>query len=89
MKIRNGLWAITVVAAFCAGIVSAFFLLRHQLDSAMAGQKEIEARMDELRADMELANNEILIVRAELDLRHELLRRLMEDEQGDDWRGLN
>ena len=40
MKIRNGLWAITVVAAFCAGIVSAFFLLLHQLDSAMAGQKE-------------------------------------------------
>ena len=89
MKIRNGLWAITVLCAFCAGILTGFFFLRRYLDKAMATQKEIEARMDELCADMDAANTEILIVRAELDMRHEQLRRLMEEERDDDWRGLN
>ena len=88
MKIRNGLWAITVLSAFCVGVVGAFVLLRRYLDRAMAGQKEIEARMDELRADMDAANTELLIVRAELDLRQEQLRRLGE-EDGGEWRSMN
>lgn len=71
-----------------AGAVVAVVLLKGQLETAMAGQKEIERQLDELRASMETANIEVLILRAELDLRQEQMRRLLEEEGGE-WQSLN
>ena len=89
---HTGFWFLGMALSFGAGVVVGFLFLRHRLETAIAGQKEIEARLDEMRADIEVANTEVLVVRAESDLRQEQLRRLLEledDGQGDEWRGLN
>ncbi len=89
MKKHIAPFGLSSILGLVAGAVIAVVLLKGQLETAMAGQKEIERQLDELRSAMETANNELLILRAELDLRQEQLRRLLEDEGESQWRSLN
>ncbi len=82
-------FGLSSLAGLVVGAVVAVVFLKNRLETAMDAQKEIERQLDELRASMETANNQVLILSAELDLRQEQLRRLLEDEGESQWRSLN
>jgi uncharacterized membrane-anchored protein YhcB (DUF1043 family) len=88
MKTRSWLWGIGFAATFILGVVAVLAVLVRRVDGLIKNQNQIDAQLAELRADVEAANTEILILRAELDLRQEQLRRLLE-EDGGEWGSLN
>jgi len=91
MKTHPWLWGASFAAVFVAGVVAVLSVLarhvqqlKHDMEQLTRSQEQTEARMAELRADVEAANNELLIMGAEADLRLEQLRRLLEGER-DEW----
>lgn len=89
MKIRSWMWS-GCAAAFAAGVVAVLVVLSRRVDGLVKGQREIDATLAELRADVEAANTELLVLRAELDLRQDQLRRLIEEGDGENrWRSMN
>jgi len=95
MKTRYWLWGVGFAVVFVAGVVAVLSVLaRHvqqlkrDMEQLTRNQKQTEVQIAELRADVEAANNELLIMRAEADLRIEQLRRLLEGER-DEWDSSN
>ncbi len=89
MKTHRLLWGAGLTATFVAGVVAVLVVVVRRVDGLIKGQSLIEAQLAELRADVESANTELLILRAELDLRQEQLRRLLEEESDGQWQSLN
>lgn len=85
---RYWLWGIGFAVAFVAGVVAVLTVLAKQVQETSRNLEKVEAQMDELRADVEAANNQLLIMQAEADLRLEQLRRLLEGER-DEWDSSN
>jgi len=95
MKTRYWLWGVGFAVVFVAGVAAFLTVLaRHvqqlkrDMEQLTRNQEQTEVRMAELRADVEAANNEMLIMQAEADLRLEQLRRLLEGER-DEWDSSN
>jgi len=95
MRTRYWLWGACFAVVFVAGVVAVLTVLashvqqlRRDMEQLTRNQEQTEAQIAELRADVGAANNELLIMGAEADLRLEQLRRLLEGER-DEWDSSN
>lgn len=89
MKTPRFVLNIGLASVFVAGVVAVLGILVRRVDALIAAQSAIDVQLAELRADVEAANTELLILRAELDLRGEQLRRLLGSEGESEWQSLN
>ncbi len=82
--VRYWVYGLAFTGIFVGSVVAVLGVLAQRVHETSRNLEKVEAQMAELRADVEVANDQLLVMQAEADLRMEQLRRLLEGER-DEW----